>query len=102
MNTLATLFCDLVTASDLIADAIVKRTCPVEDEISTSEAYALYGRRWVEERLRQGFLHRSRISNRLVFSRHELKCLRVSERIERDRILYNNTCHELKKNTEAR
>ena len=54
MNTLATLFCDLVTASDLIADAIVKRTCPVEDEISTSEAYALYGRRWVEERLRQG------------------------------------------------
>ena len=52
MNTLATLFCDLVTASDLIADAIVKRTCPMEDEISTSEAYALYGRRWVEERLR--------------------------------------------------
>ena len=34
MNTLATLFCDLVTASDLIADAIVKRTCPGEDEIA--------------------------------------------------------------------
>ena len=74
----------------------------MEDEISTSEAHTLYGRHWVEERLRQGFLHRSRISNRPVFSRHELECLRASERIERDRILFNDTCHELKKNSEAR
>lgn len=102
MDSIGNIFHDLMTASDLIADAIIKRTRPLEDELSTSEAYALYGRRWVEERLRQGFLHRSRISNRLVFSRHELKCLRVSERIERDRILYNGTCHELKKNSEAR
>lgn len=87
MNTLATLFCDLVTASDLIADAIVKRTCPVEDEISTSEAYALYGRRWVEDHLRTGLLHRSAIGNRLVYSRHELECLRASERIQRDRLI---------------
>lgn len=90
MDSIGNIFHDLMTASDLIADAIIKRTRPLEDELSTSEAYDLYGRRWVEDRLRTGLLHRSAIGNRLVYSRHELECLRASERIQRDYLIAAN------------
>ena len=90
MDSIGNIFHDLMTASDLIADAIIKRPRPLEDELSTSEAYGLYGRRWVEDRLRTGLLHRSAIGNRLVYSRHELECLRASERIQRDHLIAAN------------
>lgn len=71
---------DVEQFSDVIAAAIIKRTQPVRDDLSESEARKAYGTRWLAGKVRDGLAHFSRIGNKKVFSRHQLDCLRLAER----------------------
>lgn len=71
---------DAQQMSELIADAILKRTQPVSDDLSENEARAAYGRRWLDDKVKKGLAEYSRIGNRKIFSRHQLDCLRFAER----------------------
>lgn len=71
---------DAQQMSELIADAILKRTQPVTDDLSENEARTAYGRRWLDDKVKRGLAEYSRIGNKKVFSRHQLDCLRFAER----------------------
>lgn len=71
---------DAQSMSELIADAIIKRTQPIQDDLSEREARAAYGRRWLERMVAAGLATSHRIGGRKVYSRHQLDCLRVAER----------------------
>ena len=65
---------------DLIADAIVKKTCPVMDDISENQAIERYGSKWIKLYKERKGITPHRIGKRIVFSIHELNCLKVAER----------------------
>lgn len=71
----------LLTLSDLIADAIVKRTNPVEDEISRNQADKLYGAAWMRKAVEsgqvKGIRRGSGKTSKIIYSRHQLNCLRA-------------------------
>lgn len=64
----------LELCSDLIADAIVKKTCPRKDGISELEAKRRYGAKWLRENNRRGIIKPFRMGGRIVYSVHELDC----------------------------
>ena len=64
----------LELCTDLIVDAIVKRTCPRKDDISAREAKKRYGAGWLRENERRGIIKPCRIGGRIVYSVHELDC----------------------------
>ena len=70
----------LETCSNLIADAIIRRTSPCDDDISESQARELYGDKWLRRMKRDGLAVYNRIGSRNVYSRHQLDCLRQAER----------------------
>ena len=72
----------LEACSNLIADAIIRRTIPYEDDISESQARELYGDKWIRKMKRYGMAKYHRIGRRNVYSRHQLDCLRQAEREE--------------------
>lgn len=68
------------TFSNLVADAILKRTSPVKDDMSEREAKAAYGTRWLRQKREEGLADAHRIGGRVIYSRHQLDCLRAAER----------------------
>lgn len=80
MDTSRLIFEDVLTLTDLIADAVVKKVYPVKDDLSTREAYKAYGRVWLDEMVREGKALGRRIGGKVVYSRHELDTLRAVER----------------------
>ena len=74
----------MLTASDVLAAAIVKRMSPSDDEITTRKAYAQYGKGWIDEATDKGLLHPRRKghakNSAVMYSRHEILSLIESER----------------------
>ena len=70
----------LERSSNLIADAIIRKTMPYKDDLSETKARELYGAKWLRRMKRDGLAKYSRIGSRNVFSRHQLDCLRAAER----------------------
>lgn len=70
----------MMSMSELIADAIIKRTSPVQDDISERQAETTYGTRWLRKMKQEGLAKYSRIGGRVIYSRHQLDCLRAAER----------------------
>ncbi len=65
--------------STLIADAILRRTSPVSDELSENEAQRLYGARWLNRMRDSGLAEFRRSGNKKIYSRHRLDCLKAGE-----------------------
>lgn len=80
MDTVKALTADLEQMSNLIADAIIRKTHPVMDDISENQALKEYGEKWLKRMKREGLAEFHRIGNRNIFSRHQLDCLREAER----------------------
>lgn len=66
--------------SGLIADAIIRRLHPVQDDISENQALKEYGEKWLKRMKQEGLAEFHRIGNKNIFSRHQLNCLREAER----------------------
>jgi len=73
--------------SDLVADAILKKTAPVRDDLSQREAEAAYGTRWLRKMRQEGLATWRLVGRRVVYSRHQLDCLRAAERQHSELIL---------------
>lgn len=77
-------FRQLLEQTELIADAIIKRMNPVDDDLSTNQAERMYGTGWLHSMVEQGKIRGIRIgsgrNSRVIFSRHELDTLRFMER----------------------
>lgn len=80
METIRDLMEQAETFSNLVADAILKRTNPVKDDLSEREAKAAYGTRWLRRMREEGLAESHRIGGKVVYSRHQLDCLRAAER----------------------
>ena len=72
----------LIEDAELIADAIIRRWHPIEDELTTREAHKAYGREWVERAVAQHKVSPYRIGQKVCFSRTELDALRTLEKRE--------------------
>lgn len=70
----------LIADAELIADAIIRRWHPIEDELSTREAYKAYGRAWVEDAVAKRDIHPYKIGQKICYSRTELDALRSLQR----------------------
>ena len=71
---------ELEQCSNLIADAIIRKTSPCEDDISENQARQLYGDKWLRRMKKEGLAVCHKIGGRNLFSRHQLDCLREAER----------------------
>ena len=78
------------TFSNLIADAILKRTSPVKDDMSEREAKAAYGTRWLRRVKEEGLAESHRIGGKVIYSRHQLDCIRAAERQHARLIIRDN------------
>ena len=87
METLRSLTEELVEYSELIADAILKKTAPVKDDITERQARQSYGAKWLKRMRDEGLDEYHRVGNRVIFSRHQLDCLRAAER-QHSRLIY--------------
>jgi len=90
MESVRNIMNELEACSNLIADAIIRKTSPCEDDISESRARELYGDKWIRRMKRYGLAKYHRIGRRNIYSRHQLDCLRQAER-EEARILQAKT-----------
>lgn len=89
MDTVRDLMERAETLSNLIADAIIKKTSPVKDDLSEREAKAAYGSRWLRQMRTEGLADVCRIGGKVIYSRHQLDCLRAAER-RRAELIINN------------
>jgi hypothetical protein len=84
MRSISDVMTEMLSASDLLAAAIVKRINPADDEINKTTAYELYGRGWVDEATAKGLLHPRRKGHAknspVMYSKHEIMALIESER----------------------
>ena len=80
MESVKTIMNELEQCSNLIADAIIRRTVPCEDDISENQARQVYGDKWLRRMKKEGLAVCHRIGGRNIFSRHQLNCLREAER----------------------
>lgn len=71
---------ELESCSNLIADAIIRRTMPCQDDISENQAKKAYGDKWIRKMKQYGLAKFQRVGNRIFYSRHQLDCLREAER----------------------
>ena len=71
---------ELEQCSSLIADAIIRKTMPCEDDISESQARQFYGDKWLRRMKKDGLATYNRVGGRNIYSRHQLNCLREAER----------------------
>lgn len=70
---------DFATFTELIADAVLRKTHPAADEMSENEAQKAYGTRWLNRMRDSGLAEFTRRGNRKIYSRHQLDCLRAAE-----------------------
>ena len=80
METVKDLMTELEYCSNLIADAIIRKTSPCEDDITERQAKKAYGRDWIERMKKLKLAKYSKIGGRNIYSRHQLNCLRQAER----------------------
>lgn len=80
MSSIDTIARDYEQVSQLIADAILRRTNPVADEMSEHEARKAYGTRWLNDKLDRGLVEFVRRGNKKIYSRHRLDCLKAAEK----------------------
>lgn len=66
--------------SELVADAILKKTAPVKDDMSERQAMSAYGSKWLRRMREDGLAVPHRIGGKVLYSRHQLDCLRAAER----------------------
>ena len=90
METVRSLMEQAETFSNLIADAILKRTSPVKDDMSEREAKAAYGTRWLRRVKEEGLAESHRIGGKVIYSRHQLDCIRAAERQHARLIIRDN------------
>lgn len=75
------LLCQMMTQmTDAIADAVVKRTTPQQDDISEREAFRQFGRYWVTQMAKADLIHPYRVGGKKIYSRHELDTVRLTQR----------------------
>lgn len=76
----------LQSIAELAAANVVKMLHPLSDEISKTEAYRLFGRRWVDHYVHEGAIIGRRngpgANSKVIFSRSELLALRDAEDLE--------------------
>ena len=77
----------LVGCIELVADAIVKKTCPSMDDISENQAKARYGSKWIRFHKERGNLRHHYRGRRIVYSIHEINCLRAAEKDSHEAIM---------------
>lgn len=80
METTKELSRELETLTDLIADAIIRKTNPLQDDLSERQARDSYGALWLNRQVKLGLVKGHFIGNKKVYSRHQLDCLRAAER----------------------
>lgn len=84
MTTVANEMQSLIVAASLIAVAVVKEMSPSKDELTTRQAYALYGKPWIDEQKRRGLLQTRRKgkarNSPVLFSKLEIEALLEAER----------------------
>ena len=84
MTRLAEVMHEMLSASDILASAIVAKISPTDDEITTRQAYAHYGKGWIERNVKAGLLHRRRKGSApnspAMYSKHEILTLLQAER----------------------
>ena len=71
---------ELEQCSNLIADAIIRKTSPHEDDITERQAKEAYGDKWLRKMKGLGLAKYTKIGGRNIYSRHQLNCLRQAER----------------------
>lgn len=85
MTRLAQVMQEMLSASDILASAIVAKMSPADDEITTRQAYADYGKGWIEKNVVAGHLHRRRKgtapNSPVMYSKHEIVTLLRAERL---------------------
>ena len=82
MSNMRERIADYEALSELIADAIIKKTMPIKDDISELQARKSYGYAWLNKMVKYGVAQRKRIGGRWVYSRHQLDAIRAAEREE--------------------
>lgn len=80
METVRSLMEQAEAFSNLVADAIIKRTSPVKDDLSERQAQAAYGSKWLRKVKESGLAEYHRIGGKVIYSRHQLDCIREAER----------------------
>ena len=80
MESVRNIMNELELCSNLIADAIIRKTAPHEDDISERQAKEAYGDKWLRKMKRLGLARFTKIGGRNIYSRHQLDCLRQAER----------------------
>lgn len=80
MESIRDIMTQLESCSNLIADAIIRKTLPCEDDISEHQAKKAYGVRWIIKMRKYGLADAHRVGGRILYSRHQLNCLREAER----------------------
>ena len=78
---------ELEQCSNLIADAIIRKTSPHEDDITERQAKEAYGEKWLRKIKGLGLAKYTKIGGRNIYSRHQLNCLREAER-ENTRLVF--------------
>lgn len=80
MDTVKSIMNELEQCSNLIADAIIRRTSPHNDDITERQAKEAYGDKWLRHMKTKGLARYTKIGGRNIYSRHQLNCLREAER----------------------
>lgn len=88
MESVKNIMNELEQCSNLIADAIIRKASPFEDDITENQARKAYGDKWLRKMKKEGLAKFTRIGNRIIYSRHQLDCLREAER-EHARLVFN-------------
>ena len=80
--TVSEIMRDAEALSLLVADAVIRRTNPAQDDISERAARQAYGRSWLNRAKRSGLVSVREVGNRVYYSRHQLNCLREAEKVK--------------------
>lgn len=82
METIKEIMHELEEFSSLIASAIIRETTPYKDDISENQARIAYGAKWLRKMKADGLAKHARVGGRVLYSRHQLNCLREAERTQ--------------------
>ena len=66
METVKEIMTELENCSNLIADAIIRKTSPYEDDITERQAKKAYGRDWIERMKKLNLAKYSKIGGRNI------------------------------------
>lgn len=80
MESVRDIMQELESCSNLIAEAIIRKTNPYSDDISENQARKAYGIKWLRKMKAEGLAKYARVGGRVLYSRHQLDCLRAAER----------------------